>query len=452
MMSLHHLAAASGMQGKTAKDRRPRVTLLYHYFYPDDVVSARHFTELGRGLVERGWRVQALACNRGCRDETLSYPLEEEWEQISIRRIWRPRFRQATGRGKVMNAAWMLSAWCAAILRDRRNRPDVLLIGADPPFSILVAPVVRKLLPDIRIVHWCFDLHPEYAIADGMFQKDSWVIRGLNPLLRKAYACCDLLVDLGSCMRTRLEEYGPTCRKTTLIPWALAEPAEVERPDLATRHELFGDNPLGLLYSGSFGRAHSYADLFGLARRLRGTGIQFAFGVRGNKAEELRKQVQPEDTNVSLAGFAPEAALVKRLAAADIHLASLRPEYTGAAVPSKFFGSLASGRPVIFSGTEDSAIAGWIKEFKIGWVLNERTQEGVAAELLELRQRRDKLQALQQHCFQVYHQHFSFDSVLNEWDRQLRGLVRVRPSCVRFAAPRSVSASECAPTDGSFRP
>ena len=46
----------------------------------------------------------------------------------------------------------------------------MLLIGADPPFSILVAPVVRKLLPDIRIVHWCFDLHPEYAIADGMFR------------------------------------------------------------------------------------------------------------------------------------------------------------------------------------------------------------------------------------------------------------------------------------------
>ena len=85
------------------------------------------------------------------------------------------------------------------------------------------------------------------------------------------------LVDLGSCMRSRLDEYGPTCRKTTLIPWALAEPAEVERPDPATRHELFGDNPLGLLYSGNFGRAHSYADLFGLARRLARHGHPICF-------------------------------------------------------------------------------------------------------------------------------------------------------------------------------
>ena len=105
---------SAGLPGRRAKGRRPRVTLLYHYFHPDDVVSARHFTELGTGLVERGWRVEALPCNRGCRDETLSYPLEEEWEQINIRRIWRPRFRQATGLGKVLNAAWMLSAWCLA--------------------------------------------------------------------------------------------------------------------------------------------------------------------------------------------------------------------------------------------------------------------------------------------------------------------------------------------------
>ena len=294
---------------------------------------------------------------------------------MKIRRIWRPALRQDSRFGRLVNAAWMLVAWCVTLLRDRRNRPDVLVIGTDPIFGILVAPVVRKLLPDVRIVHWCFDLYPEYAIAEGMFRADIWPVRGLKRLLRSAYASCDLVADIGSCMRSRLAEYGHSCRKTTLPPWALAEPTEVERPDPVTRSELFGDSPLGLLYSGNFGRPHSYADFLTLARRLRGTGIHVAFGVRGSRSEELRQEVKPEDTNVSFAGFAPEAALVKRLAAADIHVASLRPEYTGAAVPSKFFGSLASGRPVIFAGTEDSAITGWIKEFKIEWVF-ERKKSG----------------------------------------------------------------------------
>ncbi len=175
-------------------------------------------------------------------------------------------------------------------------------------------------------------------------------------------------------------------------------------------------------------------------RRLRGTGIQFAFGVRGNRADELRSHVQPDDTNITLAGFAPEAALGKRLAAADVHLVSLRPEYTGLAVPSKFFGSLASGRPVIFAGTEESAVARWIEQFKVGWVLNERTQERVAVELLELRQRPGRLQDLQRHCHRVYHQYFSRDHVIAEWDRELRALLpgggqRVRPGEVGVGIP-----------------
>jgi colanic acid biosynthesis glycosyl transferase WcaI len=403
--------------------KRLRVGVLYQFFHPDDVVSARIFSDFCAELSRRGWEVTAWPCNRPCHDAKERYPLTEEWEGVAIRRIWRPALRQASKLGRVVNAAWMFAAWCWALLRDRRNRPDVLVIGTDPILSILIAPVVRKFLPDIRIVHWCFDVYPEYAIAEDMFRADIWPVRRLKRLLRAAYTSCDLVADLGSCMRSRLEEYGHTCTKTTLTPWALAEPPEVELPDPATRHELFGDNALGLLYSGNFGRPHSYADLLSLARRLRDTGIHLTFGVRGSRSDELRQEVQPADTNVSFAGFAPEAALEKRLAAADIHMVSLRPEFTGLAVPSKFFGSLASGRPVIFSGSDDSALARWIEEYKIGWVLNENTQERVATELLELRSCRDKLQALQQHCFEVYHEHFSYESVVDEWDRQLRALV-----------------------------
>ncbi len=59
----------------------------------------------------------------------------------------------------------------------------------------------------------------------------------------------------------------------------------------------------------------------------------------------LRAAIAPGDDNVSLAGFAPEAECERRLAAADVHLASLRPGWTGLVVPSKFLGSLAVGGP-----------------------------------------------------------------------------------------------------------
>jgi glycosyltransferase involved in cell wall biosynthesis len=401
---------------------RPRVAVLYHYFYPDDVVSARHYGDLCQGLAERGWRVESWPCNRGCRDESVTYPLRDDWEGIAIRRVWRPGLRQASGVGRVVNAAWMLASWCRrAVFLDRP--PDVLVIGTDPILSVLTALVVRKLRPAVKIAHWCFDLYPEGLIADGMLREDGCAVRVIRRLLKSAYRSCDLMVDLGGCMRDRLEPYGHAGRKATLVPWALAEPAEVEPADPEARRELFGDGRLGLLYSGNFGRAHSFAEILGLARRLRGDGVRFCFGVRGNRAEELRAAVRPDDRNVSLAPFAPEATLTRRLTAADIHLVSLRKEWTGSVVPSKFFGALAAGRPVIFAGGRDAAIARWIAEHKVGWVLDDRSEEATAAELRRLAAEPERLAALQEHCHRVYQRHFCRQHTLDAWDRELREML-----------------------------
>jgi colanic acid biosynthesis glycosyl transferase WcaI len=399
--------------------RQPRIAVLYHYFHPDDVVSARHMTQFCLELKDRGWQVEALPCNRGCRDESVSYPLDEDYEGVAIKRVWRPRLRQSSSVGRILNALWMIASWCGIALRGRRNTPDVVVIGTDPILSVLAALVLRKLRPSIRIVHWCFDLYPEVAVAEGMVSEGGWLVRILRPLLRAAYRSCDLIADLGSCMRRRLGAYDPPGRKATLVPWSLVEPDTVEQPDPAVRRELFGERPLGLLYSGNFGRAHSFSDFLDLARLLRDDGVHFCFGVRGNRAEELRSAIGPDDSNISLAGFVPESELSKRLAAADVHLVSLRPEWSGMVVPSKFFGALAAGRPVLFAGPRDAAIAGWIEEHGVGWVLDDQTQEEVASKLRSLAKAPELLEEMKLHCQRVYQVHFSRRCVMDDWHREL---------------------------------
>lgn len=404
--------------------RPPKVTVLYHYFYPDDVVSARHFGDFCKGLVARGWQVEAMPCNRGCRDESQTYPRRETWCGIAIRRVWRPRLRQASTAGRLLNAAWMIFAWSLVLVfRRRKNLPDVLVVGTDPVLSVLVAWFVKRLRPSVQVAHWCYDLYPEAPIAEGMFRDNSFSVRLVKRLTGAAYRSCALLADLGRCMRRLLERYHTPARQVTLVPWALSEPAAVVAADPATRQELFGEAALGLLYSGNFGRAHSYEEFLELARSLRGEAIHFCFGVRGNQAAELREAVQPEDSNVSFAGFAPESALEKRLGAADIHLVSLRPGWTGVVVPSKFFGSLAAGRPVLFAGSRDAAIAHWVREHGVGWVLDQETLPQVAEELRRLTNDPRELHVLRQRCHDVYQAHFSLEKTLDQWDRELRALL-----------------------------
>src|SRR5262249_44898129 len=153
--------------------------------------------------------------------------------------------------------------------------------------SIFVSLAVKRLRPTIRVAHWCYDLYPEAATAEGILQEQSIVVRLLKRVLREAYRSCDLVADLGSCMRTRLEAYGHSCRKLTLVPWALSEPESILPPDRDVRQALFGDAALTLLYSGNFGRAHSCEEFLQLARSLCDQSIHFCFGVRGNRIQEL---------------------------------------------------------------------------------------------------------------------------------------------------------------------
>jgi glycosyltransferase involved in cell wall biosynthesis len=403
---------------------RPRLAALYHYFHPDDVVSARHFSDFCQELVARGWQVEALPCTASCRDEKKAYRRLEEWRGVSIRRVWRPGFRQASPWGRMLNAAWMILAW-SLVMAGRRTgtRPDVLIIGTDPVLSVLVSLAVKRFRPAVRVVHWCYDLYPEAATAEGILSEESLAVRSLKRLLREAYRTCDLVVDLGSCMRTRLEAYEHGCRKATLVPWALSEPPDILRPDHGVRAELFGNAALGLLYSGNFGRAHCYEEFLELARLLRDEKIRFCFGVRGNRASELQAAVRDADGNVRLAGFAPESELARRLAAADIHLVSLRPDWTGVVVPSKFFGSLAAGRPVIFAGSRDAAVAQWIEAYGVGWVLDRSSRDKVARDLRHLASRREELTMLQRRCHDVYHAHFSRRRIMDRWDLELRTLL-----------------------------
>ena len=416
--------------------KKPAALVLYHYLYPDDVVSSVLLTDLATGLAERGWQVTASSGNRGCRDESQSYPLRSELQGVLFRRVWRPQFRQSSSGGRIANAIWMITAWSLMAL-DPRIRPDVLVMGTDPILSPLVALFWRVFRPNVRIVHWCHDLFPEAAVVDGLLQEGSAFVRLLKWLLARAYAYCDLIVDIGACMRALLQKYGSPAAVETIPPWALVEPAVPAQVDAEERASLFGDASLGLLYSGNFGRAHTWQGIPELAEALADMGGRVTFSVRGNGVDALKAAF--EQIPVHFAGFASSDRLEARLGAADVHIVSLREDWTGTVVPSKFFGALAMGRPVLFIGSEESAVARWIRELGVGWVLVPETMSEVIGELLAVARSPRTKETLFRHCQQVYRQHFSRNLALDRWDTELRRLVEMPGE---RAVPAQVAAGQ----------
>lgn len=414
----------------------PRLLVTYHFFHPDNVVSARIFADFAEEQRKRGWDVTALTSNRLWEDPKVSLPARESWQGVDVRRLFRPPFDQARPVQRLMNSAWMLAGWLARTVTLQRF--DAVVIGSDPAFAALLAVPLRRLRPRLVIAHWCFDLYPEAIYAEGLGAVAPALGPAAERLMHLAYRSCDAVVDIGPGMRGRLARYDGGWWRETITPWALVEPRAVVAPDPAVRRALFGEAKLALLYAGTMGRAHDFQAFVALARRCRarcGDAIRFCFASRGNRQHEVRAAVRPDDTNISFAAFTDEKALQARLAAADIHLLSLQPEWAGLVVPSKFFASLAVGRPVLYAGPASSEIATWVHEHDLGLVLDPAAQgdagagAGADADMAETTHRLVQLSAeparlgmMQATALSVYQSRFAKDVANDRWNAILKAL------------------------------
>ena len=257
-------------------------------------------------------------------------------------------------------------------------------------------------------------------MADGLLAENQTAVKLLRFLLRHAYRRCGLLADIGPCMRDLLLSYASPARRETLIPWALIEPSQQLAIEQEERKALFGQARLALLYSGSFGRAHSYTEILELAEYLDGDDIKIVFSVRGNRGAQLKDEARKRNARVSFADFVAQDKLQSRLACADVHIVSLRPEWTGMVVPSKFFGALAAGRPVLFLGSPQSSIARWIRQYQIGWILNSENVPQVAIALKDYARCEEQQKTMRERCWSIYNQHFAKAVQMDRWDSLLR--------------------------------
>ena len=404
----------------------PRLLIFYHFFHPDDVVSARLYADLAEEQRRRGWDVTVVTSNRLWRDPRAELPSREDWNGIQIHRVFRPPLDQARPIERLANSGWLIGAWLLRVagLPDF----DAIVIGSDPAFAPVLGLGLRLLQPKAAIVHWCFDLYPEILAAEGgraatVFGPIAHALMGL------AYRRFDALVDLGPRMRERLADYRTGAIQETLVPWALSEAESPAPVDAAARVTLFPRAKLALLYSGTMGRAHDFEPFLHLARACRarsGDAVSICFAARGNRADELRRAIRPDDQNVSFAPFADEAALHARLAAADLHLVSLRADWAGLVVPSKFFASLAIGRPVIYAGPADSEIARWIAEHDLGLHLTRDNVEAVADKLHRLIEDPAAIARWQESALGVYRREWSKRVTCDRWDARLRQLASSR--------------------------
>jgi glycosyltransferase involved in cell wall biosynthesis len=357
---------------------------LNQYAPPDEAATAQILGDLVERAAGAGHACRVVAGSRGYADPSVRYPLDETRGTVQVSRVPLPGLGRARKAGRALDyLAFLLGALVRALASPR---PDVVISLSTPPILGLLGLVVARVR-GARAVYWVMDLYPELAFELGALRPGSIAGRLFRRLSRFVLSRSDLVVALGETMESRLRALGAT-RTAVVHNWADGVAIRPGAPGRnAYRRERGWDERFVVLYSGNLGLAHEFDTLLDAAERLRSDPeVVFAFvgsGPRRPEVESAARRLGLE--NVQVQPGVPRERLGESLTAADVHVVTLRPRMPGLLVPSKAYGILAAGVPLLYVGPPEGEVHEIVTREGCGFSLRPGDAGGLLAALSLLR-------------------------------------------------------------------
>ena len=249
-------------------------------------------------------------------------------------------------------------------------RPDLVICMTDPPFIGAIGRIVaaRFRVPLLVIAQ---DVFPEIAVKLGRL-RNPIVVSALRRLVDPALRSADRVVVIGETMKQRLEEKGVRSERIRVIPnWCDASTI-VPMPrdnDWARQHRLL--RRFVVMHSGNVGHAQDLDTLIRACtflRDLNDLAVRVIGG--GARRDELMRLAQLLKTErVRFMPWQPYELRPQSLSTADVHVVGLARGLAGYVVPSRLYGILAAGRPVIAAAEPESETAKLVAEVGCGVVV-----------------------------------------------------------------------------------
>ncbi len=331
--------------------RRPTYLFTNRVYPPVGGATGELLKELAEGLVSGGARVIVVTSKQqGVRSN-------EVVNGVEVIRVGSAPFTRASHWRRALSylglyPQLMWQVW-------KLGKVEAVVSMTDPPLQVAAVTIASR--EGVKKVHWAQDVYPELAEELGVIPRGGLLARVLRVVSTWTLRMQDEVVVVGRCMRERLIERGVDAGKIEVIPnWSSVKPVGAEQVT-AMRRRLGWDEKFIVLYSGNIGLAHDFETLVDAARLLGGAGVELVFAGEGPRLEELRRDTAGLD-HVRFLPPQPKEELSAFLAAADLHLVSVRAGLEGLVVPSKAYGILAAGRPLLYVGGPDAEVARVIAE------------------------------------------------------------------------------------------
>jgi colanic acid biosynthesis glycosyl transferase WcaI len=334
-----------------------RILLLNLYFPPDTSATAKMAQTVADALCRE--HAVTVVCGRPSYDPTerrnWRFWQTETKRGLRIIRVGSTAFPRFEMKKRVIN---YLSYVFLAIPRSLFVKCDAVLAMTDPPFEGIVGAFVAKLkgkpyLYNIR------DMYPDMAVG-GAIVEPGLLARIWEKMHRWALRQADCVIVLGEDMKNRILAKGIDASRIEVVRDGAEISADGAAPtvDIDVVRKIRDEFRFVLLHAGNIGFYGAWDTLLAAAKELASDGVGFVFVGEGAQRDALAARAA-EIPNVRFLPFFPGSKIPSVLAAADAHLITVKRGLEGVVVPSKIYGILAAGKPIVAVAPMETDVASY---------------------------------------------------------------------------------------------
>lgn len=333
-----------------------KIAFVINYFHPDYASTGQLMTELCMHIKD-DFEITVIAAQPGYSEDTYSGKSKkkietEYWNGMKIVRVQLPQVnkRSKLSRMKYIMQYFMLAS--IALLKEKNV--DLIYTISQPPVLGGLIGTIGKFLKRSKHVYNIQDFNPEQAAAvnytGGTVHKIAKQIDQLN------CRYSDHIILVGNDMKKTLENrFGQKHQLSHSVINNWTDENEIIPLSKKNAHvsaflkEHHLEEKFVIMYSGNLGLYYDLENLIKVSSTLQSIpDIHFLYIGEGASKKEMQDYASKANLkNVTFLPYQPKEFIKYSLNVADVHLVVNQKGIKGVSVPSKIYGVMAAGKPIL---------------------------------------------------------------------------------------------------------
>lgn len=243
------------------------------------------------------------------------------------------------------------------LIKTALANADIIIALTDPPLmNYWSGSLCRK--KGVPWIYWSLDLYPDAFASAGLVSRNNPFYQYFDASVRKNAP--DLFVALGREQARFIQKKFSRDIPYIVLPCGIHNArANETRPDWRR-----DEGKIYFAYAGNLGEAHSHDFLIDFVRCLDPNKHRCILALYGSGASSVLREAK-DNPAVEIV----TAINRKDLHFVDVHLVSLKPDWTHICVPSKAVSAVCAGGTILFNGSEGADT--WQMLHDAGWLVQE---------------------------------------------------------------------------------